>query len=194
MNQDTPRSRPSSPAQLWRVFNRMALQGFGGVLPIAQRELVEKEAWLTQAQFVELLALCQVLPGPNVINLSMILGDRYFGWRGACAATSGLLGAPLLLVLLLAAGFNHWQAQPEVAGALRGMAAAAAGLMLSTGWKLAATLRSSPLGRPAAFGLAALALLAVGGLRWPLVWVVLVLGSSGMLWAWYRSSRTRPAS
>ncbi|MFN0185568.1 MAG: chromate transporter [Aquabacterium sp.] len=177
---------PASPWRLFVVFNRMAMQGFGGVLPVAQRELVEVEGWLTREQFVDLLALSQVLPGPNVINLSVIFGDRHFGWRGSVAATAGLVAAPLVIVLLLAAAYARWRDVPAVAGALRGMAAVAAGLLLATGCKLAVTLRTSPLGRPLAYGLAGAALLLVGGLRWPMVAAVAVLGGAGMAWAAWR--------
>lgn len=176
--------RPASKAALFRVFNRMALQGFGGVLPIAQIELVERERWLTREQFVELLALAQVLPGPNVVNLALMFGDRHFGWRGAAAALAGMLALPLLIVLALAAlygSLSHW---PMASGALRGMGAVAAGLVLATGLKLLPTLRSSPLGRWAALALAAATLLAVGAWRWPLVGVVLVLGPVGVWLAW----------
>ena len=69
--------------EIFRVFNRLALQGFGGVLAVAQRELVERERWMTPAQFVELLSLGQVLPGPNIVNMALMIGDRFFGWRGA---------------------------------------------------------------------------------------------------------------
>src|SRR3954468_13783310 len=90
LDDDAPRS-PKSPAELFRVFTRLALQGFGGVLPVAQRELVERERWLTREQFVELLSVAQVLPGPNVCNLALIFGDRHFGWRGGLAALGGMI-------------------------------------------------------------------------------------------------------
>lgn len=78
-------SRPARVADLFWAFNRLALQGFGGVLPVAQRELVDRLQWLTHQQFLELLSLSQVLPGPNIVNLGLILGDRFLGWRGGVA-------------------------------------------------------------------------------------------------------------
>ena len=84
-------SEPSSPRALFMAFNALALQGFGGVLPVAQRELVERRNWLTKDEFVEMLAISQVLPGPNVVNLALMFGDRAFGWRGAMAALGGML-------------------------------------------------------------------------------------------------------
>ena len=84
-----PNRTPASCGELFRVFNRLALQGFGGVLPIAHRELVERERWLDDTQFAELLTVCQVLPGPNIINMGLILGDRHFGVRGPRRPVSG---------------------------------------------------------------------------------------------------------
>lgn len=180
------RPAPRSPLDLCRVFNRMALQGFGGVLPVAQIELVERTGWMTREEFVETLAVAQVLPGPNVCNLALMIGDRYFGWRGALAALAGLMLAPLLIVLVLAAAYRHWSALPAVSGALRGMGAVAAGLVIVTALKLALALRSSPLGMPLCLALAGLSFAAVAGLRLPLVWVVCGLGSLAVGVAWWR--------
>lgn len=178
--------RPASSAEVFQVFNRLAMQGFGGVLSIAHRELVERERWLSPVQFVELLTLCQVLPGPNIINLSIILGDRFLGWRGALAATAGLLLLPMAVVLLLAAGYRHYAGVPAVAGALRGMGSVAAGLVIATAVKLSRTLRQSPLGWPICLGLGGCTAFLVGGLRWPMVGVVLGLGLVGITLAWSR--------
>jgi chromate transporter len=183
---EAPLRRPASPGELFRVFNRLALQGFGGVLPVAHRELVERERWLSPEQFVELLTLGQVLPGPNIINIALIIGDRHFGWRGALAACAGLLLVPLFIVLALATVYTQYAALPWVAGALRGMGAVAAGLVVATAVKLARTLKTNPLGRPVALVLAAATAAMVGGLRWPMVWVVLALGGLGMALAWRR--------
>ncbi len=179
-------ARPASPAALLRAFSRLALQGFGGVLPVAQRELVDRLQWLTPEEFLELLSLSQVLPGPNIINLGLILGDRCFGWRGALAALAGLLLAPLGIVLLLAVAVAHWRDVPQVAGALRGMGVVAAGLVLSTAVKLAPGLRRNVLGLPAATAFVLLTGLAIGALRWPLAIVVLVLGVAAVALAWWR--------
>jgi chromate transporter len=151
---------------------------------VAQRELVERLHWLDRAQFLDLVSMAQVLPGPNVVNLSLMVGNRFFGWRGGLAAMAGMLTLPMLLVLLLAAFYQRWQALPALAGALRGMGVVAGGLVLATALKLALTLRQNALGWPACVGLGGLTLLAVGALRWPLVWVVLTLGVLGMVLAW----------
>ena len=101
----TAGARPASVSDLFWSFTRLAMQGFGGVLAVVQRELVEKKKWLTQAEFIEDWAVAQILPGPNVVNLSLMLGDRFFGVRGALMALAGMLFFPLLLELALAALF-----------------------------------------------------------------------------------------
>lgn len=184
---DAAPARPADCAALFFAFNRLALQGFGGVLPVAHRELVERTRWLSPQQFIELLTLGQVLPGPNIINMAIVIGDRFFGWRGALAACAGLLLVPMFIVLGLAIAYQQQAAaHPAVAGALRGMGAVAAGLIVATGWKLAGTLRGNALGLPtcAAIGLGTFVL--VGLPRWPMVWVVLGLGGLGMALAWRR--------
>lgn len=186
---EPPLRRPASPADLFRVFNALALQGFGGVLPVAQRVLVEQQRWLSREQFVETLSLGQVLPGPNIVNMALMIGDRFFGLRGAAAALGGLLAAPLLIVLTLAALYGQLSGVPAVAGALRGMGAVSAGLIVATAFKVMPTLRRNPLGLPLAAGFVALTALAVGWWRVPLVWVVLGLGAVSMALAAHRLRR-----
>lgn len=185
---------PASPLQLAWVCNRLALQGFGGVLAIAQHEFVERERWLTQQEFAELLAAAQLLPGPNVVNLAIMLGERHFGWRGVVAALVGMLALPLAIALLLAGVARSHLQLPWVAGALRGMGLVAAGLLLGAAWKLAQPLRHSPLGFEAAIGLAAVALILIGLLRLPLLPVLLGLLGLGMGLAWraWRASGSPP--
>jgi chromate transporter len=182
-------NRPASVPALFVAFSRLALQGFGGVLPVAQRELVERLGWLSKDEFVELLATAQALPGPNVVNLSMMIGDRYFGLRGALAALAGMLVLPTALVLLLAALLSHLTTEAWVQDALRGMGVVSAGLILATGFKLLPTLRTHPLGRPLAVALAVLAFGLVVALRWPLPAVILLLGPIGIAIAWRRLPR-----
>jgi len=182
----TPLRQPASCSELFHVFTRLSLQGFGGVLPIAQRELVERERWLTKAQFVELLSLGQVLPGPNVINLSLMFGDRHFGTRGAVAAVGGMLALPTVIVLAAAALYAGFADHPTVSGALRGMGAVAAGLVIATAIKLFSTLKTNPMGRAVSIAFAALTLALIAGWRWPMVWVVPGLGVVAVAFAWSR--------
>jgi chromate transporter len=183
LDDDSPRT-PRSPAEIFRVFTLLALQGFGGVLPIAQRELVERQRWLTREQFLELLAVAQVLPGPNVVNLSLMFGDRAFGWRGGLAALGGMILAPWGVVMLLTLAYAHYAQHPVVAGALRGMGAVAAGLILSTGLKLVPALRRNVLGAPVAMALAVSMFAGIAVLRVPLLWMLAGLGGLACVAAW----------
>lgn len=170
------RPQPESLSDLFWSFTRLALQGFGGVLAVVQRELVENKRWMTREEFVEEWAVAQIMPGPNVVNLSMMIGSRYFGLRGAMTAVAGMLTFPLLVVLALALVYAQFADNPHVAGALRGMGAVAAGLITATGLKLMSAVRKHPLGVPAcvAFGIATF--LGIALLRWPLAYVLLGLG------------------
>ena len=174
-----PRAHPASPLALFIAFSLLALQGFGGVLAVAQRELVDRRGWLTRLEFVELYAVAQLLPGPNVVNLSLMIGDRYFGLRGALAAISGMLLAPLLVVLALAASYQQLAQYPAVAGALRGMGAVAAGLILAMALKMLGTLRGNVLGPSVCSALGLATLTAIAVFRVPLAWVVIGLGLTG---------------
>jgi chromate transporter len=140
------RPQPSSLSDLFFSFTLLALQGFGGVLAVVQREIVEKKRWMTREEFVEDWAVAQIMPGPNVVNLSLMIGDRYFGLRGAMTALAGMLAVPLLVVLALALVYAQFAGNPHVAGALRGMGAVAAGLITATGLKLMGALKKHPLG------------------------------------------------
>jgi chromate transporter len=184
--------QPSAPGDLFWAFTILALQGFGGVLAVAQRVLCDQKRWLSKAEFLELLALAQVLPGPNVCNVALMVGDRFFGWRGAFAALAGMMTVPLILVLAVAAVYAEYAAHPAVAGALKGMGAVAAGLILGTALRLASALRTNPMGIGACAVLGAGAFAAVALLRWPLVWVLLGLGAlaCGLAWARLRSTST----
>lgn len=173
------RPSPRSPFDLFIAFTVLALQGFGGVLAIAQRELVDRRRWMTREEFVDAYSVAQLLPGPNVVNLSLMLGDRFFGWRGALAAISGMLFAPLVLVLVLAASYNQLASFPAVAGALRGMGAVAAGLILAMALKMLGTLRKNPMGPWLCALLGLTTLIAVTVFRVPLAWVVIGLGTAG---------------
>ena len=180
---------PASNGDLFITFTRLALQGFGGVLAVAQRELVERMQWLTRDQFVEMLAISQVLPGPNIVNLALMLGDRYFGLRGAASALAGLLTVPLVIVLALATAYAEFASVPLVAGALRGMGAVAAGLVLSTAAKLFGTLQTNRMGALVGVGFSVLTFLMIAWLRWPLAWVVVGLGAVAITVAWRKLAR-----
>ena len=174
--------RPASLAALFIAFNRLALRGFGGVLPWAQRTLVDEEGWLTQREFVDLLSLAQLLPGPNVCNVALMVGDRFFGWRGAAAAMAGMMAAPLAIVLSLAVLHGRFADEPAVAAALRGMGAVSAGLLIAMAIRLLPGLRTGRAG----WLFVAAAFAGTGLLRWPLLAVMGVLGVLSVTLAWRR--------
>jgi chromate transporter len=171
-----PPARTRSRTDLFVSFTLLALQGFGGVLAVVQRELVEKKRWMTREEFVEEWAVAQIMPGPNVINLSITLGARYFGLSGALAALAGMLTFPLLVVLALALLYAEFASHPQLAGAIRGMGAVAAGLITATGLKLMPALQKNVLGVPLSAGLGVAAFIAIAWLKLPLAWVLAVLG------------------
>jgi chromate transporter len=184
-----PLRRPATTGELFRAFTSLALQGFGGVLPVAQRVLVERQRWLSRDDFLEMLSLAQVLPGPNIINLALMIGSRFFGWRGALAALGGILLAPLVVVLALAIVAQRLHDVPAVTGALHGMGIVASGLILATAVRLGGSLRNSPLGLGWCALFLVLSVLGVAWLRWPLAWVVLGLGVPGAALAWWKLGR-----
>lgn len=175
-------------------FTVLALQGFGGVAAVAQRELVERKRWMTNPQFVEEWAVAQIVPGPNIVNLALMLGARHFGLRGALSALAGMLSAPLLVLLVLAWLHAQYASHPVVAGALRGMGAVAAGLVMGTGLKLLGTLKHNPLHPAQCLLLGVACFVAIAWLRWPLVWVLLGLGGLGWALAWSRLARRERSS
>lgn len=171
---------PRDLRELFLVFSSLALSGFGGVLPWAQRVLVERRRWMSRDAFLELLALAQLMPGPNVCNLAVMAGDRWFGWRGAAVALAGMLAGPILIVLGLAIAYARFADVPAVRDALAAMAAVAAGLMIATAIKLALTQRH----RWKWLGFALAAFVVVGLLRWPVSRVLAVLAPAAVILAW----------
>jgi len=168
------------PLELFFAFSQLALSGFGGVLPWAHRTLVERKGWLNEREFVDTLAMGQLLPGPNIGNIAVMIGYRFAGYGGAAAAFAGLVTGPFLLMIAAGMLYQNYGAQPLVQQALSGMSAVAAGLVLATGLKMSATLKRQ--WRPWLF--VALALTGVGVLRWPLLAVVGGLAPFAIAAAW----------
>jgi len=179
---NTPDAETSNigPFELFIAFSQLAMSGFGGVLPWAHRTLVERKGWLTQREFVETLALGQLLPGPNIGNMAVMIGYRFAGYTGAAAAFSGLVAGPFLLMIATGLAYQTYGALPLVQQALSGMSAVAAGLVLATGLKMTGSLGRQ--WRPWLF--MALALAGVGALRWPLLAVVGALAPFAIAAAW----------
>ncbi len=181
MSQANSTPRPESLSDLFLTFTKLALHGFGGVLPWAQRTIVEQKRWLSREEFVELLAFSQLLPGPNVINLSIIVGDRYFGWRGAVVGCLGMLTVPAFVVVGMFVFYAQWANHPLVQQAMAGMSAVAGGLILATAIKLAMALRKR--WKWLGFGVATFVMIAV--LRLPLLPSLAILLPLAVLSAWW---------
>ena len=159
-----------TPPALFLLWATISVQGFGGTLPFARRELIERRRLLTEAEFAELLALGQLLPGPNVINVSAAFGDRHAGWAGAAASVAGMVVVPMLIAMTLATLLGAAATRPEVQSALLGMAASAAGLLIGTAWRMARPMRRIL----PSIVVAAAMFLAIAVLRLPLLAVLLV--------------------
>lgn len=155
---------------LFNGFLILGLTGFGGVLPMARHMIVEQRRWLTASEFSELLSLCQFLPGGNIINLSVAIGLKFRGIPGALAAIFGLIAAPTVIVLVLGVIYARFSRDPHVVHMFAGLAAAAAGLLISMAVKIALPLR----GRWVAIVLAVAIFTAIAGFQLPLVPTLLV--------------------
>lgn len=175
--------RPSI-AELFIAFATISLSGFGGVLAWSRRMMVEERKWLTADQFNEAYALCAFLPGPNIVNFSVIFGSRFRGPLGAVTALVGLLGPPFVLVMIIGALYAHYGDLPTLRRMLIAVASAAAGLMMATVAKMARPLFQNrsvtgPLVALATFG-------AIGVMQWPLPLVLAVLLPLSIGLAWVR--------
>ncbi|HET7668825.1 MAG TPA: chromate transporter [Burkholderiales bacterium] len=174
--------RPRDVREIFLTFARIGLSGFGGVLFWMRRVLIQEKRWVTDEELLEGLAIGQILPGPNVYNLSFMIGYRFAGLRGAFAAVGGLLAAPVVILVCLGLLYRVFSSVPFVHNALAGMAAVAAGLLLSSAVGMAAALPRRFV--PWLFMVAAF--VAVGVLRWPLIYVILGLAPVAVLVAWQR--------
>jgi chromate transporter len=163
---------PPGLIALFAAFAKISLSGFGGVLVFARRAIVDEHRWMTAEEFNETYALCHFLPGPNVVNLSVVFGSRFRGVAGGVAAFAGLVGPPMALVTLLAALYAHFGEVDALRRSLAGVTCAAAGLLISAVVRMMAPLVKK---REILLLLVMAAVfVAVGWLRLPLAWVLLV--------------------
>ena len=158
-------------------FLSVGMFGFGGVLPWTRRMIVEKRQWLSAGEFTDMLALCQFLPGPNVINLSGALGYRWYGWAGAITCFTGLMFAPMVIIIGLGMLYARIGGNPSVQHAFAGLSAAASAMVIATALKIAAPL----LTRPYALVIVAITFVAAAILRVPLLYVVLTCAPLSIL-------------
>ena len=175
--------RPPGLIDLFVAFALIALCGFGGVLYWSRRMLVEVRGWMSSDEFNEAYALCQFLPGPNIVNLSVVFGSRIRGVAGALIALLGLIGPPMVIVIALAFLYAHFGELEAVRRALAGIAAAAAGLVLATAARMGEPLARS--GSFVALGVAAATFISIGVVRAPLLWAIAVLLPLSMALAWW---------
>jgi len=163
---------PPSLIALFFAFAKMSLAGFGGVLPFARRAIVDEHHWMTADEFNETFALCHFLPGPNIVNLSFVFGSRFRGLKGGLAAFAGLVGPPMVLVMLLAALYMHYGEIEALRRILAGVSCAAVGLLVATVFRMMMPLiRRKDL---AALLLMVAVFAAIGLVRLPLQAVLLV--------------------
>ena len=187
-------SSPEAPAprapikpgllELLGAFSGVSVAAFGGALPWSRRMLVERKRWMTSDEFNETFALCQFLPGPNTINFSVVFGQRFGGALGALAALIGLLGPPLLIVMVLAVLYERYGDLETLGHILAGIASAAAGLLIASVAKMATPMfmqrwNSGPV-------IAILAFIGVAIIGWPLPLLFIGLAPISIALVWFR--------
>jgi len=156
---------------LFMVFAKIGLLGFGGVTPWLRRVLVEETAWLNDREFAELFGFASTLPGANTVSVAVMLGDRHQGASGSIAALSGLLVMPLLILAGIASLYDRFSAMPDVKNAIGGAAAATAGLVIGNACKT--TINMQPDIISCVIGL--IVFVAAGILQIPLLWTLLAV-------------------
>ncbi|MBV7484023.1 chromate transporter [Bordetella sp. BOR01] len=175
-----PKPPPPTPWALFTGFFWLGLSAFGGALPLARHMVVEKNRWLSSEDFTELLGLCQFLPGGNIINMSVALGMKFRGPKGAFAAIMGLIAAPSVIVISLGVVYQRYADDPRIQHLFAGLAAAAAGLLISMAVKIARPLR----GKWGAIAVAVACFVCIAVLRLPLLPTMLVLTPISIFVTW----------
>jgi chromate transporter len=167
-------------AELFAGFFQAGIIGFGGVLPFARRIIVEQRRWMTQAEFNDLFSLCQFMPGANIVNFAFAFGARHQGVSGAAACVTGLLAAPIVIVLLLGVGYARFGGMTVVQHGLAGLAAAAGGLVVATAAKIAWPILRGVV--PVGITVLAFGLVIVMHLSLPLTMLAVLPISVGLAW------------
>jgi chromate transporter len=178
-----PAQHIPSHAELFLAFLKITVMGFGGTLPWTRRMFVEQKRWMTPEEFNDVYALCQFLPGPNIVNLTAVFGSRMRGPTGALAAWAGFMVLPFALMVTVGAFYAQYGDVDALRRVLSGIAAAAAGLLIATAAKMVVPLFKDGVG-PAPFVVLAAAA-AIGVMRWPLLWVLAVLVPVSIALAWW---------
>jgi chromate transporter len=181
VNEAPPSTIPGT-GELFLRFTQIAVSGFGGVGPWAQRMVVEERGWLSAEEFTDMMSLCQFLPGPNIVNVAVCVGARFHGVRGALAAFAGLMAAPFAIILGLGVLYTQYGDLPAVASAFRGISAAAAGFIVAMGLKMAASRRL----RSAMALFAVITFISIALVRLPLGVFLLVAAPASVAAAFWR--------
>lgn len=184
---EEPRRGSDGLVDLFVAFLQISLSGFGGAINWAHRALVEQRRWMSDEDFTETLSLCQFLPGPNIVNFAMCLGQRQHGLSGALAALAGVIAVPLVIFIALGALYTRFGQMTIIHGILSGISAAAAGFVITVGIRLSRPHRNRPLS--AVFGSAAF--VAMTMLKFPLIYVLLALAPPSIALAWWMQARRR---
>lgn len=171
--------------ELFTGFLLVGLLGFGGIAVSGQYIIVDKRRWLSQKEYVELYGVCSVLPGGNVLNCSVVIGDRNHGVLGAIVCLAALLLMPLAILLMIAVAYDEFSYLPDVRAALAGAAAASAGLIFGTAARLARGVAPSV----AAPVVAVATFVIIGALRWPMWVLVAFVAPLSFAWALYAGRR-----
>jgi chromate transporter len=183
----SPIQRPApyipSRTELFLAFVKITVMGFGGTLPWTRRMFVEEKRWMTAEEFNDVYALCQFLPGPNIVNLTAVFGSRMRGVTGALAAWSGFMVLPFTLMLTVGVLYAQFGDVDALRRVLTGIAAAAAGLLIATAAKMVVPLFKGGIA-PGPFVVLSVAA-AIGVMRWPLLWVLAVFVPASIALAWW---------
>jgi chromate transporter len=182
-----PRPGTDGLIDLFIAFLQISLSGFGGAINWAHRALVEKRHWMSNEDFTETLSLCQFLPGPNIVNFAMCLGQRQQGIAGGLAALAGVIVVPLGIFVVLGALYARFGQLHVIHGILSGISAAAAGFVITVGIRLAQPHRR----RLWSIVFGGITFVAMGLLRLPLVYVLLALSPPSIAVAWWNQARQR---
>ncbi|WP_262030853.1 chromate transporter [Microvirga sp. Mcv34] len=166
---------------LFIAFASIGLIGFGGVMPWVRWMIVERRRWLSEKEFLDVLALSQFLPGGNVMNIAVCVGSRFAGFAGALASLTGLVLAPALIVIMLGVVYSNFAHVPAVQGMIRGVSAAAAGLVIAMGIRFILPLRRNPR----ALLFVGATAVAAAGWQIPLIWILVSLLPLSMLTGWF---------
>lgn len=186
-------NKPKSCWDLFISFTLMAVQAFGGSTAIAQQYLVDKKKWLTQSEFLDLLTVSQILPGPNIMILTIMVGDRHFGWKGALASFLGMVTVPATLMLSVFVFYQQYAENQWVSDALVGMAASAAGMVTGAAMRLIYNCKENIITPPVWILGLVVTFFTVGVMKISMVYILPLVGIPLSVWAWYRYIKERSA-